>query len=196
MRTFPKHRIDALTDAIFAFAMTLLVLDVRLPPGLPIHSAADLIAHLRSLGSEYLAYVISFLVLATQWRVVSELRHAGEDIPYSLLRWWMAYLFFIISVPFASSVVGHYGELAPAVWIYAANMIIVTALSLPLHADVAPGEAGRARLTRARSLYFVGTALVSVAISFVEPANAMWAYLLNIAGGPVCNWWVGAPREA
>ncbi len=195
MRTFPKSRIDALTDGIFAFAMTLLVLDVRLPNDLPIHSATDLLAHLQSLGPEYLAYVISFLVLATQWRVVSELRHAGADIPYGLLRWWTAYLFFITSVPFASSVVGHYGDLAPAVWVYAANMIVVTALSLPLHADVATEQAARARLSRAHSLYFIGTALVSVAVSFVEPAYAMWAYLLNFAGGPVCNWWVGAGRE-
>ena len=31
MRTFPRSRIDALTDGIFAFAMTLPVLELRLP---------------------------------------------------------------------------------------------------------------------------------------------------------------------
>ena len=190
MRTFPKSRIDALTDGIFAFAMTLLVLEIRLPPGLPIKSSADLIAHLQSLWPEYLAYMISFFVLGAQWRSIIELRHAGEDVPYATLRWSITYLFFITGVPFVSSVVGHYGDMAAAVWLYAANMIIVGALSLPLRQkEIAPEHDLRARISRAKTLVFMATALGSILISLVEPGYAMTAYLLNILGGPVCERW-------
>lgn len=49
VRTFPKSRIDALTDGIFAFAMTLLVLELRLPSDAAIRDSAALIAQLRDL---------------------------------------------------------------------------------------------------------------------------------------------------
>lgn len=197
MRTFPKSRIDALTDGIFAFAMTLLVLDIRLPPDLPIHSDADLIAHLRTLGSEYLAYLISFFVLAAQWRSTIELRHAGEQVSSAALRWWTSYLFFITSMPFSCSVVGHYGNLAPAAWLYAANIVIVGALSLPLRSlEIAPEHDLRARISRSKTLFVMATALVSVAISLVSPGDAMYAYLLNLAGAPLVAWWHGSRDDA
>ncbi len=187
MRTFPTSRIDALTDGIFAFAMTLLVLEIRLPAGLPIHDSADLIAHLKTLGSEYLAYVISFFVLAAQWRGNIELRRI-EEVPQDVLGWSMVYLLFITSIPFSSSVVGHYGHLPPAAWLYAANLIAVAALSLRVRlAVIAPEHRAKARLGHVRTLFFIGTAVVSVLISLVAPGDAMYAYLLNFAGGPLAE---------
>lgn len=188
MRTFPKSRVDALTDGIFAFAMTLLVLEVRLPLDVPIRSGAELIAHLRALAPEYLAYVISFFVLAAQWRGEIELRRV-EEVSRSALGWSMAYLFFITSVPFSSSVVGRHGDLPPAVWLYAANMIVVAALSLWLRRlEVLPEHRERARSGFIRGGVFIGTALLSVALSFIVPGHAMFAYFLNFLSGPLVRW--------
>lgn len=189
MRIFPKSRMDALTDGIFAFAMTLLVLEIRLPAGLPIRDAGDLLAHVQTLWPEYLAYVISFVVLATQWRANIELRHAGEHLSLTVVRLWLVYLFFITGVPFSCSIVGHYGYLAPAVWLYAANIIVVAAISLPLRSlEVAPEHNRRARVSRTVTLIFIASALASVAISLVEPSGAMFAYLLNGFARPLANW--------
>jgi len=191
-----KGRIEALTDGIFAFAMTLLVLEIRLPAGLPIHDSAALIAHLKTLGSEYLAYVISFFVLAAQWRGNIELRRV-EEVSQGVLGWSFVYLLFVTSIPFSSSVVGHYGDLPPAVWLYAANMIIVGALSLPLRLmEIAPEHSVRARVSRAKTLFFMLTALVSVLISLVAPGYAMYAYMLNISAGPLTAWWYRPEGEA
>ena len=63
----PKARLDALTDGIFAFAMTLLVLDLRLPDGFAAASAGDLLHALSSLSGQLVAYVISFAVLGARW---------------------------------------------------------------------------------------------------------------------------------
>ncbi len=195
MRTFPKSRVDALTDGIFAFAMTLLVLEIRLPPDLPIRNAAELIAHLRTLVPEYVTYLISFFVLATQWRASIEFRHAGEQMSFRLLHLWLVYLFFVTSVPFSSSVVGHYGDMAPAVWLYAANMLVVAGLSIPLRVlEVAPERGPLARSALVRTLLFMATALASVMISLYEPSAAMFAYLLNMLSKPIADRWGKAGR--
>lgn len=194
MSTFPRPRIDALTDGIFAFAMTLLVLEIRLPPDLPIHNSGDLIARLQALWSEYIAYVVSFFVLAAYWRGNVELRRV-EEVSRGALGWSIVYLFFITSIPFSSSVVGHYGNLPPAVWLYAANLIAVAAVSLRLQAsDVVPEHRQRARGGRAHLLFFMGTAVLSVLISLVAPSYAMYAYLLNIVGGPLTERLYGGER--
>jgi uncharacterized membrane protein len=185
MRTFPRARVDALTDGIFAFAMTLLVLEIRLPPGLPLHDGAALIAHLRALAPEYLAYVISFFVLAAQWRGTVELRRVEEVLERDL-GWTMVYLLFITGVPFSSSVVGHYGNLPPAVWLYAGNLILVAALSLRLRiAGIVPEHQRRARFGHFKTLFFIATAVVSVAMSVLTPGYAMYAYLFNFLAAPI-----------
>jgi uncharacterized membrane protein len=194
MRTFPKSRIDALTDGIFAFAMTLLVLDIRLPPDLTIHNSAELIARLRALWPQYIVYVISFFVLAAQWRADIELRRV-EEVSERVLGWTMVYLFFITSIPFTSSVVGLHGGLPPAVWLYAANLIVVAGLSLRLRAaEIVPEHRQRARIGYARTLFFMTTAVASVAISLVTPGYAMYTYLLNIFTGLLTSRLYG--REA
>ena len=60
-----KSRLDALTDGVFAFAMTLLVVKFDLPEDFHPKSAAELISGLLGLGGTFIAYVVSFLVLAT-----------------------------------------------------------------------------------------------------------------------------------
>jgi uncharacterized membrane protein len=189
LRTFPKSRIDALTDGIFAFAMTLLVLELRLPSDAAIHDSAALIAQLRGLWPQYLAYLISFFVLGAQWRGSIELRRP-EEVSRDVLAWSIAYLFFITSVPFSTSVVGRYGDLPPAVWLYAANMIVIGALALRLRArEIVPEHRARVRLGNARILVFMATAVVSVLVSLAAPGYAMYAYLLNIPGMALVERW-------
>lgn len=188
MRTFPKSRVDALTDGVFAFAMTLLVLEVRLPAEVWIRDSTDFIAQLRALGPKYLAYVISFFVLAAQWRGEIELRRV-EEVSRNTLGWSMVYLFFITSVPFSSSVVGRHGDLPPAVWLYAANMITVAAVSLRLRTlEILPEHRARARAGNIRMALFIATALLSVALTFVAPGHAMFAYFLNFLSWPLLRW--------
>ena len=193
MRTFPRARIDALTDGIFAFAMTLLVLELRLPD-LPVHEGVALIADLAALWPKYLAYVISFFVLAAHWRSNVELRRV-EDISSEAMGLSMIYLFFVTSIPFSSNVVGLHGDLPPAVWLYAANLIIISALLLRLRVlEILPEHRLPARFGHARIVVVMATATLSVLASFVVPQHAMYAYLLNLLAGPLAARWYG--REA
>lgn len=186
MKTFPKARIDALTDGIFAFAMTLLVLEIRLPPDAAVKDSAELMARLQALVPEYFVYIISFFVLAAQWRVEIGLRRV-EEVSQEAVSWSIVYLFFITSVPFSSGIVGRHGDLPPAVWLYAANMVAAAAVSLRLRAlEVVPEH--RARADNIGTSVFIASALLSVVLSFIEPRQAMYAYFLNFLAVPLSRW--------
>jgi len=188
MKTFPKARIDALTDGIFAFAMTLLVLEIRLPPDVAVNDSAELVARLQALIPEYVVYIISFFVLAAQWRVEIGLRRV-EEVSQEAVSWSIVYLSFITSVPFSSGVVGRHGDLPPAVWLYAANMIAVAAVSLRLRAlEVVPEHRAQARASRIGTAVFIAAASFSVVLSFIEPRHAMYAYFLNFLAVPLSRW--------
>ena len=56
-------RLEAFSDGVLAIAITLLVLDVRLPG----HAPGELSAALRELSSDYVAYFVSFLIIGIMW---------------------------------------------------------------------------------------------------------------------------------
>ena len=60
---FSKSRLDTLSDGIFAVAMTLLVLDVRLPDDFHPKDSAELLQGLFDLWPKFLPYLLSFGVL-------------------------------------------------------------------------------------------------------------------------------------
>jgi uncharacterized membrane protein len=186
MKAIPKHRIDALTDGIYAIVMTILVLEIKLPAQAHYGTAAELVQALAKLGHEFLAYAISFFVLAAFWRADASTRGADEAAR-GHLGWWMLRLFFITCVPISTSIVGSYGNLAPAVWLYALNMIMVAATGWA-QAEMAPDEPNLLRGTRIRLGILIGSALLSAAVSLVAPAMAMYAYLLNVAAPALTAW--------
>lgn len=178
--TIPKARLDAITDGIFAFAMTLLVLDLRLPDGFNPASGGELVAALRDLQGQYLAYIISYYVLGLRWLAQVSERGVPEMVSGSYARWVLIYLFFITSIPFSTMVVGRYEPLPAATWVYAANMILSALCSVRL-AYLADSERDAAEhRDRPELATLIASALLSVVLSFIVPAHAMWAYLLNI----------------
>jgi uncharacterized membrane protein len=183
MRIYPRFRADALTDGIYAIVMTLLILELKLPAGVNYTSGADLAHALVHLWPEFLAYAISFFVLALRWRGNLEMRPAREELTHSYLAWLIVYLFFITCVPFTTNVVGRYGNLPPAVWLYAANMILGALTAFPLAAH-GPNPA----VSRAKLAPLIAGALLSVVLSFFVPRFAMTGYLLALLGTPAAMW--------
>lgn len=60
---FLKHRAEALSDGIFAIAMTLLVLDIKVPLG----SDAPLSTALGRESHAWISFAISFLLAGIFW---------------------------------------------------------------------------------------------------------------------------------
>ena len=175
-----KNRLEALTDGIFAVAMTLLVIDLRFPESVHPTSDRELLAALRDLLSgPFVAYAISFFVIGLRWRTTSRLGGTRAHVGKSFVRWSLVHLFFITCMPFSTMVIGRYLDLAPAVWLYAANTILAAAAALFLvrasEAEEDTGQLGEAMFTLPA---LIGIALVSIAVSLASPRLAMWTYAL------------------
>jgi hypothetical protein len=77
---FSKARLDTLSDGIFCVAMTLLILDVRLPDDFHPRDAGELLQGLADLWPKFLPYVLSFGVLGLRWLSNIEIRTRAEYV--------------------------------------------------------------------------------------------------------------------
>ena len=73
------ERLAALSDGIFAVAMTLLVLDLHVPAGVQIHSEHELLTALMDMAPSWITYGMSFLTLGIFWAgQQTQLNHIAE----------------------------------------------------------------------------------------------------------------------
>jgi uncharacterized membrane protein len=98
------NRLEAFSDGVFAIAITLLVLEIRVPEG----AAGDLAHELASQWPSYLAYLVSFLVIGIIWMnhhaVIDHLRRA--DRPLMALNLFL--LLWIGLIPWPTRLVAEY----------------------------------------------------------------------------------------
>ena len=129
---YPRARFDAVTDGIFSVAMTLLVLDLRLPEDFHPHDAEELLQGLFGLVPKFIPYLLSFLVLGLRWLSNVQVHSKAEHVGRRYFRWWLIYLLLITCVPFSTLVVGRFASLAPAIWLYAGNTALLALASMGL----------------------------------------------------------------
>jgi uncharacterized membrane protein len=127
-----KVRLETLSDAIFAVAMTILVLDLKVPT-LP-HDATSLHlwAALVMLWPKVGAFIISFLFLAKTWDVHRLVFHAVDRVNYTFSVLNLMLLMSCCLLPFSTSLVSEHSHLTIAAWIYIANMISLPTLNYML----------------------------------------------------------------
>jgi uncharacterized membrane protein len=113
-------RLEAFCDGVFAIALTLLIIDIRLPPPAAT-STADLWHKLRELTPAIFAFLLSFAVILTTWvnhhstmRLV-----AGSSPPFVFANGLL--LLSVVFIPFPAALLGEYlftDHSAPAVVLY------------------------------------------------------------------------------
>ena len=111
-------RLLGFSDGIFAFAITLLILNLVLPTGT---TKAELPQALMQLWPKFMAFLISFLVIGLYWIIhVRQLRVICK-YDTGLLWFNLIFLMFIVLIPFSTSVLSDFFGTA-SVTLYAANM--------------------------------------------------------------------------
>src|SRR3569833_4330037 len=107
----PNMRLLALSDGVIAVAITLLVLDIRLPEGFGEFSDGELWAALVALWPRLLAYLLSFYVIATFWFSHRSKFNAIVKTDGRLM--WINMLFFLFVglVPFTTNLIAVCGGL-------------------------------------------------------------------------------------
>ena len=185
-RGMGKNRIEALTDGIFAVAMTLLVLDIKPPVHLRFETNEALVDHLSVLEHNFVMYAISFVVLAMFWLGHHLQFHFVRHVDRQLL--WINLLFLLLAVvvPFSTNLVGDHVHLQLPVVLYAVNLLVLTVLLfLQLRHLAASPHLMAPDLTREaithlnRQLLVFGVVpVVSIAASFYSPRLGMYLYAL------------------
>jgi uncharacterized membrane protein len=112
---FSKARLDTLSDGIFAVAMTLLILDIRLPDDFHPADGSEFLQGLAALWPKFLPYVLSFGLLGLRWLSNIEIRSRAEFVNREYTNWWLLYLLLITCVPFSTIVVGRFARFPPAI---------------------------------------------------------------------------------
>jgi len=116
------RRLEALSDGVFAVAMTLLVLEFRIPEV----AGGPLAEQLARVIPTLLIYALTFLVLGMLWfghRVQFE-SIASANHPLV----WLSLLFLgtIAIIPFSAAVLGRFGDERLAVLVYGGNLVAAT----------------------------------------------------------------------
>jgi uncharacterized membrane protein len=186
---FSKARLDTLSDGIFGVAMTLLILDVRLPDDFHPKDAGELLQGLADLWPKFLPYVLSFGVLGLRWLSNIEIRTRAEYVDREYANWWLLYLLLITCVPFTTIVVGRFGHFAPAVWLYAGHTLLIAIVGLRLVSITPHLEQGdHLRHRQLSALLLILSSLLAIALSFVHSRVALWALALNFAVPLIRKW--------
>lgn len=126
-------RVEAFSDGVIAVAITLLVLDLRVPEP---DGGEDLAARLLNLWPNYLAYGISFLAIGIMWINHHAALRRLKSVDHAVLVVNLLLLMCIVTLPFSTSLFATYldagsgGHLAAA--IYAGSFLVTSAVFLVL----------------------------------------------------------------
>jgi uncharacterized membrane protein len=183
-----RDRIVNLSDGVFAIAITLLVLDIRVPDIPEGMVASELPAALLSLWPKYLGYVLSFAVISTFWIVHHSIFRPIREYDRGLLYLNFLFLMFVAFVPFPTSLLGEYGDHQLPVAIYAGALAIGRLLLTAIHwystrddrLGGEPQNPGEVRFYLIRGLAMPVIFLLSIGVSFFSVGAAIWSWVVMI----------------
>ncbi len=191
-RTFNSDRLVIFTDGVMAVAITVLVLDLKIPEGLgpdAFHEA------LGRLWQGFLCYALSFVVIGVLWIAHhSQFAHIRRANP--LLLWLnLLFLMAVALIPFVTSLLSDYGGALPtalyALVLMASSLLLAAewwyaSRNSTLMAEDVPVELRRTGVLT--PLLVAAVFAVSIGVAYLAgPAAAQWSWLLAAAAGPVAD---------
>ena len=116
------NRLEALTDGIFAIAMTILVLDIRFPVSDTIRTEAELWQSFLTLAPKLSTYILSFMTLGIFWTgYTSQFNFINRSDRH--LNWIsLFFLMFVSLIPFSTSFLSDHIHFKLAIGIYWLNL--------------------------------------------------------------------------
>ncbi len=126
-----KLRLEAMSDGVFAIAMTLLIFQVHVPT-IPdgAYSVLGLWKSLVQLVPAIASYVVSFSVIAMYWTSHHAMFHFfTKSVNRTLVQINMLYLMILAFVPFSTELLGTYHTNILAIWVFGMNIIALGAVA-------------------------------------------------------------------
>lgn len=97
-------------DAVFAIALTLLVLELRLPENAELKTAADMWKCLKGMMPRFLAFILSAVLVGGNWISVMNVQRIIARIDLFFVADLVLYLIIISLIPFCCYIVGTYPD--------------------------------------------------------------------------------------
>ena len=119
--TNPNSRLEAFCDGVFAIALTLLIIDIKIPSTLEINTTNDLWLALKHIAPSIFAFLLSFAIILITWvnhhNAIKLVNRSSASFIYAN----GFLLLTVVSIPFPTSLMGEYiltDHAAPAVILY------------------------------------------------------------------------------
>jgi uncharacterized membrane protein len=181
-------RIVNFSDAVFAIAITLLVLDIRVPEIPDDLVAEELPAQLVALWPKYFGYVLSFVGIISFWNIHHTIFSTIRGYDRVLILLNSLFLMFVAVVPFPTALLSEYGNHQLPVAIYAATLavgrLLLTAIYWYATSEgrlVDPGLNPRVvRFFLIRGLTVPVIFLLTIGVSFLSVSAAIYSWLVLI----------------
>ncbi len=180
------ERIIFFSDAVFAIAITLLALELRVPD-LPIdRAAAELPQQLLAMTPKFIGYLLSFLIIGSYW--ITHHRDFQFIQRYDRRFIWinLLLLMFVAFLPFPTALLGNYPGQQLTVTFYAATLAATGFVKALLwwyasrrHRLIDPAlDPHRVALIARRSLITPLVFSFSILVAVFNPFLAMWSWSL------------------
>jgi uncharacterized membrane protein len=124
--TNPNARLETFCDGVFAIALTLLIIDIKIPATKEINSTSSFWQALEDIVPSILAFVISFAIILITWvNHHNAFKLANKSSPaFNYANGLL--LLSVVFIPFPTSLIGEYiltDHAAPAVILY--NLVLL-----------------------------------------------------------------------
>ena len=190
-------RVSALSDSIFGVAMTLLVVSIVIPAGLPAGDFSDAVAQ---LTPKVAFMALSIAVAASAWLAHQRLFGVVQRIDSGLLAWNFVLLGSVALIPLPHQVLGAYPHEPLAYVLYATVIGLVNVFAVAMDVHVRRKDLLRERqsdeqfrLEVARGTLMIAGFVVSIPLAFVLVS---WTPLIWIALLPLDRVLVARGRRA
>ena len=195
--TNPNLRLEFFCDAVFAIALTLLIIDIKIPSSVKINNTSEFWLALKDILPSIFAFLLSFIIILITW-----VNHHGslKLVNKSSAAFMFANGFMLLTVvfiPFPTALMGKYlltDHSSPAVVLYVSTMAIqaiawIVFTSVILKNKLAKDEESRQKVRKNRTYgylaFIVYTLLAFTAIWFpliiAIITTCLWIYWLIVA---------------
>jgi uncharacterized membrane protein len=125
----PNYRLETFSDAVFAIALTLLIIEIKIPPVESVHTNKELWYAFGRDWPSWLAFFVSFITILISWVSHDHIFKLIEKSTNKLIYANALLLLCIVTMPFFTTVLAEYikTDLAgPAVTLYCGFSILLT----------------------------------------------------------------------
>ena len=173
----PTGRLEALSDGIFAIAMTILVVTIEIPVG-PVSSYPLLMNTMGNVIPKFAVYFLSFLILAVFW-IVHHMFYVVKKADYTLIWINIFWLMFIGLVPLSTSLIAQFGHFQISQLIFDLNLLFIGFFYYLIwqyavkHHLMAENITSYYNYVKKTILLLPGVIIVAMIISFISPRWSM-----------------------